>query len=170
MYVHISTRVKGTTLNDIYRVWNCYLILSIDQFISYPQPRYACCSFNEELYQHHSDVMIVMTSEIDSPVTSFTIVYSTVYWGTDKENLKAPRHQPFGGNSPITGEFPTQRASNAENASIWWRQLDCPFTMARNILVKFEQQIRNTALITDHVLLFQTTNAGIRLRIMRKSA
>ena len=25
------------------------------------------------------------------------------------------------GNSPATGEFPTQRASNAENVSIWWR-------------------------------------------------
>ena len=22
---------------------------------------------------------------------------------------------------PVTGEFPAQRASNAENASIWWR-------------------------------------------------
>ena len=28
------------------------------------------------------------------------------------------------GNSPVTGEFPTQRASNAENASIWWRHHD----------------------------------------------
>ena len=26
-----------------------------------------------------------------------------------------------GGNSPVTGEFPSQRASNAENVSIWWR-------------------------------------------------
>ena len=25
------------------------------------------------------------------------------------------------GNSPVTGEFPTQRASNAENVSFWWR-------------------------------------------------
>ena len=25
------------------------------------------------------------------------------------------------GNSPVTGEFPTQRASKAENVSIWWR-------------------------------------------------
>ena len=25
------------------------------------------------------------------------------------------------GNSPVTGEFPTQRASYAENVSIWWR-------------------------------------------------
>ena len=25
------------------------------------------------------------------------------------------------GNSPVTGELPVQRASNAENTSIWWR-------------------------------------------------
>ena len=25
------------------------------------------------------------------------------------------------GNSPVTGEFPTQMASNAENVSVWWR-------------------------------------------------
>ena len=28
------------------------------------------------------------------------------------------------GNSPVTGEFPTQMASNAENVSIWWRHYD----------------------------------------------
>ena len=28
------------------------------------------------------------------------------------------------GNSPVTGEFPTQRTSNAENVSIWWRHHD----------------------------------------------
>ena len=28
------------------------------------------------------------------------------------------------GNSPVTGEFPTQRASNAEDGSIWWRHHD----------------------------------------------
>ena len=27
-------------------------------------------------------------------------------------------------NSPVTGEFPAQRASNAENVSIWWRHHD----------------------------------------------
>ena len=26
-----------------------------------------------------------------------------------------------GGDSPVSGEFPAQRASNAENVSIWWR-------------------------------------------------
>ena len=29
------------------------------------------------------------------------------------------------GNSPVTGEFPTQRANNAENVSIWWRHHVC---------------------------------------------
>ena len=28
------------------------------------------------------------------------------------------------GNSPLTGEFPTQMASNGENVSIWWRHHD----------------------------------------------
>ena len=30
------------------------------------------------------------------------------------------------GNSTVTGAFPTQRASNAENDSIWWRHHDHP--------------------------------------------
>ena len=37
-----------------------------------------------------------------------------------KENIKAPRHWSFGGEFTGTGEFPAQRASNAENVSIWW--------------------------------------------------
>ena len=28
------------------------------------------------------------------------------------------------GNSPVIGEFPAQKASNAENVSIWWRHRD----------------------------------------------
>ena len=31
------------------------------------------------------------------------------------------------GNSPVTGEFPAQRASNTENVSFWWRQRFCHF-------------------------------------------
>ena len=30
-------------------------------------------------------------------------------------------------NSPVTGEFPTQRASNAENISIWWCHHELPY-------------------------------------------
>ena len=38
-----------------------------------------------------------------------------------KENIKAPRHWPLCGEFTGTGEFPAQKASNAENVSIWWR-------------------------------------------------
>ena len=38
-----------------------------------------------------------------------------------KENIKAPRHWPLCGEFTGTGDFPAQRASYAENVSIWWR-------------------------------------------------
>ena len=37
------------------------------------------------------------------------------------------------GNSPVTGEFPAQRASNAENVSIWWRYHVYKWTSYRKI-------------------------------------
>ena len=42
------------------------------------------------------------------------------------------------GNSPLTGEFPAQRASNAENISIGWRHHDSPRTseVTMQIMVK----------------------------------
>ena len=42
-----------------------------------------------------------------------------------KENIKAPRHWPLCGEFTGTGEFPAQRASYAENVSIWWRHHVC---------------------------------------------
>ena len=58
---------------------------------------------------------------IASKITSLTVVYSTVYWDADQENIKAPRHWPLCGEFTGTGEFPAQTASYAENVSIWWR-------------------------------------------------
>ena len=37
-----------------------------------------------------------------------------------KKTSKLPVTGLCVGNSPVTGEFPAQRASNAENVSIWW--------------------------------------------------
>ena len=52
-----------------------------------------------------------------------TIVYSTVYSGEDKKKTSKLRVTGlFEGNSPVTGEFPAQMDSNAENfGDIWWR-------------------------------------------------
>ena len=35
------------------------------------------------------------------------------------------------GNSPVTGEFPAQKASNAQNVSIWWRHHEMRITQPR---------------------------------------
>ena len=61
--------------------------------------------------------MSVMASQI----TSFTMVHSTVYSGADQRKHQSSASLVFWGNSPVTGQFPAQRASNAENVSIWWR-------------------------------------------------
>ena len=55
---------------------------------------------------------------IASQITSLTIVYSTVY---PKKTSKLRVTGICEGNSPGTGEFPAQMASNAENVSVWWR-------------------------------------------------
>ena len=68
---------------------------------------------------HYNDVIM---SAIASQITSLTIVYSIVYSGADKKKTSKLRVTGLcAGNSPATGEFPTQKASNAENVSIWWR-------------------------------------------------
>ena len=61
-------------------------------------------------------------SALASQITSLRIIYSTVYSRhRSKKTSKLCVTGLCEGNSPVTGEFPTQRASNAENVSIWWR-------------------------------------------------
>ena len=50
------------------------------------------------------------------------IVYSTVHSEAGQRKHQSSASLNFvWGNSPMTGEFPAQIASNAENVSIWWR-------------------------------------------------
>ena len=65
----------------------------------------------EKIYNHYNDVIMgTMTSQI----TSLTIVYSAVCSGANQRKYQI--------SSLLgTGEFPAQKASNAENVSIWRR-------------------------------------------------
>ena len=56
-----------------------------------------------------------------SQITSLTIVYSTVYSDADQRKHQSSASLAFVREIHRTGEFPALRASNAENASIWWR-------------------------------------------------
>ena len=70
---------------------------------------------------HHYNNVIINTTA--SQITNLMIVYSTVYLQI-KENGKTPRHWPL--CREFTGDrcIPTQRASNAQKVSIWWRHRD----------------------------------------------
>ena len=58
-------------------------------------------------------------------ITDVSIVYFTVCSGADKKKTSKLRVTGLcEENSPVTGEFPSQGASNAENISIWWRHHD----------------------------------------------
>ena len=64
---------------------------------------------------HYNDIiMSVMTSQ----TTSFVIVYSTVYSGTDERKHQSSESLAF---VQVKGEFTAQMASNTKNVSIWWR-------------------------------------------------
>ena len=64
---------------------------------------------------HYNDVIM---STMASPITNLMNVYSR---RRSKKTSKLRVTGLCAGNSPVTGEFPAQRASNAENVIIWWR-------------------------------------------------
>ena len=71
------------------------------------------------LFKHYCGVIM---SAMASQITGVSSVNSIVCSGADRR--KHPKLRVTGlceGNSPVTGEFPSQRASNAENVFIWWR-------------------------------------------------
>ena len=98
--------------------WRLHVVekhhLNVSLELAIPRVRYYCCQTG----QHYRDVII---NAITSQITSLTIVYSTVSSNADQRKPSTLRVTFFAGNSPVTGEFPAQGASNAENVSIWWR-------------------------------------------------
>ena len=78
----------------------------------------------------------VTLSAMASQITSLTIVYASVYSVFRRWSKKTSKLHVTGlcaGNSPVTGEFPAQMASKAENGSIWWRH-DSAISILRIIM------------------------------------
>ena len=71
------------------------------------------------------------------------------------------------GNSPVPGEFPAQRASNAENVSIWWRHHDqrkcCTSCLLLDIhstdFMKISPLVPNQSCVTLLISVALTTQA-----------
>ena len=70
------------------------------------------------LCHHYNDVIM---SAMASKLSGVSIACSNVGSSTYQRNIKAPRHWPLCGNSPVTEEFPAQKASTAEDVFVRWR-------------------------------------------------
>ena len=83
-------------------------------------------------------------------ITSLTVVYSTVYSDADQRKHQSSASLAFVWEFTGTGEFPAQRASYAENVSIWWRHhvRGLGFTV---VLLLFDVNIFSTILIWTNV-------------------
>ena len=68
---------------------------------------------------HYNDVIMTTMASQKSP--ALRLLTQSFIQAQIKENIKAVRHWPLCGEFTGTGEFPAQRASYAENVSIWWR-------------------------------------------------
>ena len=81
----------------------------------------------ERCYQVNvvSDYNDVIMGAMASQITGVSVVCSTVcsYRHRSKKTSKLRVTGLCEGNPLMTGEFPAQSASNAENVSIWWRHL-----------------------------------------------
>ena len=103
-------------------------------------PMILCC-----FYCIHFEIWYIYCWEINADNTAVTkeLIYTLQWRHNERDGVS--NHQPYDcllmrlfrsrsektsnplvtvlceGNSPVTGEFPAQRANNAENVSIWWR-------------------------------------------------
>ena len=103
----------NTPLGYIYCMLTCLLhfILCI-QHSSWNRTLFAISiSVN---FWHCGDVVM---GQMASQITSVSMVYPTVCSGADHQSSTGLCEE----KSPVTGEFPSPRASKAENVSIWWR-------------------------------------------------
>ena len=73
--------------------------------------------YNRAISHHYSDVIV---SAMASQIPSISIVCLTVFQAEIKENIKALPHWPLWGESTGDRWIPSQRASDAENVSMFY--------------------------------------------------
>ena len=67
-------------------------------------------------HRHHCDVIMGVPNHQPNDC-----LLDHLFGGRSKKTLNIRFTGLCVGNSPVTGEFPAQMASNVENVSIWWR-------------------------------------------------
>ena len=119
-YTHINVATKQNIHSSSVQWCECYAMISIvganELLDKWKRKMEAVVCPMRTMISH----VITMTSLWAR--LRLTIFYSTVY--SRHRSKKTSKLRVTGlcaGNSPVTGEFPAQMASYAENLSIWWR-------------------------------------------------
>ena len=89
-----------------------YSVVQILRELSYPR------LISNMSVLHYSDVIM---SAVASNHRCLDCLINPLFRRRSKKTSKPRVTCLCEGNSPVTGEFPAQRASNAENISSWWR-------------------------------------------------
>ena len=108
------------------------------------------------------EICDVIMGTMASQITSLAIVYSTIY---------SKLHVTFlcAGNSPVTGEFLAQSASNAENVCIRWRHYEVCALLCLAVVNPLRPR-QNGRHIPDDIIkcIFLNENVWISLKISLK--
>ena len=102
MYYSWCMDLKRYVMYSLFTQWFTvvYYVGFLNHICYYQAFQIKACMFSTCHVYHYSDVIM---GAIASQITSLTIVYSTVYSGTDQRKHKAPR------NWPLCGEFTGDR-------------------------------------------------------------
>ena len=105
---------------------------------------------------------------MEPQITGVSIACSAVCSGANQRRIISTRHLFCEGNPPVTGGFPSQRTSNAENVSIWWRLhektcWDCWTKRHNNWVVHCTYQC-----YVCHVDWLHSENAAVMMTVWQK--
>ena len=90
--------------------------------------------FGRGWFHYNEVIMGTMASQIT--FQPHDCLFNRLFGRRSKKTSKFRVTGLCAGNSPVTGEFPAQMASNAENVSIWWRHhVQVPFPLRRSFVL-----------------------------------
>ena len=104
---------------DRINVYGLFVSLALDPILGLDKHLLEMCLIYNTWWcvlQYHCNDIIM--GAMASQITTLTVVYLCRRRSKNTSKLRVTGLCE--GNSPVTGEFPAQMASNAENISIWW--------------------------------------------------
>ena len=120
--------VCHTTLNKVYLILSYIILYNLIWVSPYPEwPLYTSWKYHDRLVHDRYEPISSLQWRHNDGVSNHQphdCLLKRLFRRRSKKTSKLRVTGLCEGNSPVTGEFPARRASNAENVSIWWSHHD----------------------------------------------